>query len=160
MTKLSLILIFPLFQKKDFCADPVLNVPVAETIVHESYSPGATPPNDDIALIRLAQSVKFTDFVSPICLPIAQNWQNKTFDDAYFTVIGFDGIESGMFELMKIKNRCKLFILFVLNFVRSFSKRCKTTSWNKSSEFGSLQSNLCSSKYNSGFKAYLCRRWR
>lgn len=94
---------FPPFWSKDECTDPVVDISVAETIVHENYSPGATTPNDDIALIRLAQSVNFTDFVSPICLPIAENLRNKTYENAYFTVTGFDGIESGKFERIDVK---------------------------------------------------------
>lgn len=44
------------------CADPVLDVTVAETIVHESYVSYSRVQNDDIALIRLHQSVRFTEY--------------------------------------------------------------------------------------------------
>lgn len=32
------------------CADPVIDVPIAETVVHEGYVPNSLTQNDDIAL--------------------------------------------------------------------------------------------------------------
>lgn len=94
---------------KGECADPVLDVQVAETIVHENYSPGASTPDDDIALIRLARSVSTTDFIRPICLPTAQHFK-KNFDGSPLIVAGFGRTENG-----------------ILSFINSFFKFHKTT---------------------------------
>lgn len=51
------------------CADPAIDVPVEETIVHEDYRPDSRNNHHDIALIRLAHDVNFTRFIRPICLP-------------------------------------------------------------------------------------------
>lgn len=50
-------------QLQGSCADPPLDVPVAETIVHEGYAPQSNKQTDDIALIRLARPVQFTDWI-------------------------------------------------------------------------------------------------
>ncbi|KAJ3647400.1 hypothetical protein Zmor_019279 [Zophobas morio] len=51
------------------CAEPFIEVPVEKSIVHEEYDANDTNYRHDIALIRLNQTVVFTDFVRPICLP-------------------------------------------------------------------------------------------
>lgn len=73
---------------KGECTDPVVDVPVLETIVHENYSPHSNIQNDDIALIRLAQEVKFTDFIKPICLPPVSS-RNKNIKEIHLEVSGF-----------------------------------------------------------------------
>ncbi|XP_055676489.1 CLIP domain-containing serine protease B9-like isoform X2 [Lutzomyia longipalpis] len=52
------------------CNDPVQNLAVEEIIPHENYVPDNLSNNqNDIALIRMSGNVKFSEFVSPICLP-------------------------------------------------------------------------------------------
>lgn len=55
---------------KGFCIDPVVDIPIAEIIPHERYLPDSMNQYNDIALIRLSQSVKFGNFIRPICLPV------------------------------------------------------------------------------------------
>lgn len=83
---------------KNECADPVLDVPVAEIIVHENYVQNSKLQTDDIALIRLAQSVTFTDWISPICLPFSEHLRNKSLDNAPLIVTGFGKTENGLFN--------------------------------------------------------------
>lgn len=40
------------------CADPVVDVPIAERIIHESYEPSSRAQGNDIALLRLARPVR------------------------------------------------------------------------------------------------------
>lgn len=57
------------------CADPVQHFAVEEVIVHEDYLPSDASfyqRENDIALIRLSDNVKYSDFVAPICLPSAR----------------------------------------------------------------------------------------
>lgn len=81
----------------DECAPPVIDNPVAETIVHENYR--AAKNDDDIALIRLANPITFTDWVKPICLPVADKLRQKDFAGAELDVVGFGKTESRMFGL-------------------------------------------------------------
>lgn len=74
----------------------MVDIPVAETIIHENYSPGATTPVNDIALTRLARSAPFTDFIRPICLPVAQHLRNKNFNGSPLVVAGFGRTEKGI----------------------------------------------------------------
>lgn len=55
------------------CAPSVVNVDIEKTIVHENYSPTNKHQLNDIALLRLSQDVKFTDYIKPICLPTSDN---------------------------------------------------------------------------------------
>lgn len=85
---------------KNVCADPVLDVPVAEIIVHENYEQNSKLQTDDIALIRLAQSVTFTDWISPICLPFSEHLRNNNLENAPLIVTGFGKTENGLFSFI------------------------------------------------------------
>ncbi|KAL1512803.1 hypothetical protein ABEB36_002329 [Hypothenemus hampei] len=52
-----------------FCAPPVQDIAVAAIIRHKNSFSEPSLTYGDIALIRLAQPVKYNDFVLPICLP-------------------------------------------------------------------------------------------
>lgn len=85
------------------CADPVANIPVESTIVHEGYSPNSKSQSNDIALIRLAQPAPYTDFIRPVCLPIGPNVRNKNLDNFPLIVAGFGRTESGRQSDVKMK---------------------------------------------------------
>jgi len=69
------------------CADPPLDIDIEEVVPHDNYS---TPIRfrNDIALIRLARPVNFTEFVGPVCLPLDED-RNATFEEHRLTVLGF-----------------------------------------------------------------------
>uniref|UniRef100_A0A182FDJ9 CLIP domain-containing serine protease n=2 Tax=Anopheles albimanus TaxID=7167 RepID=A0A182FDJ9_ANOAL len=54
------------------CADPPIEVDVESTVVHNEYN-SSIPHRHDIALIRLAQEVDFSDSIIPICLPFNED---------------------------------------------------------------------------------------
>lgn len=78
------------------CADPVVDIPIAETIVHENYVPNANSQAHDIALIRLQRAAPNTEFCRPICLPFGDGLRNKNFDGAPLTVAGFGRTLNGI----------------------------------------------------------------
>lgn len=71
------------------CSEPVVDVPVVDRIPHENYVPTSRAQENDIALLRLGRSVPFTDWITPICLPIAESTRNLNYDDYAFIVAGW-----------------------------------------------------------------------
>ncbi|XP_043272974.1 CLIP domain-containing serine protease 2-like [Venturia canescens] len=61
----------------EVCSEAPVSVAVEEKIVHESYVPKSVDRQHDVALLRLAQHVRFTDYVKPICLPSSGNLARK-----------------------------------------------------------------------------------
>uniref|UniRef100_A0A2M4BSE5 CLIP domain-containing serine protease n=1 Tax=Anopheles marajoara TaxID=58244 RepID=A0A2M4BSE5_9DIPT len=53
------------------CADPPVAVAIESAIVYPQYNPSTFL--HDIALIRMAHDVAFTDSIQPICLPVRQD---------------------------------------------------------------------------------------
>lgn len=76
----------------------MVDLQIAQTIVHENYDRDSKLQNDDIALIRLQPAVNFTDYIRPICLPFAQQLRNRKLDATQFTVTGFGRTENGKFK--------------------------------------------------------------
>lgn len=54
------------------CADSPIDVPIDQIIPYPQYNPTNPSKHHDIALIKLAHRVNFTDFIQPICLPLTQ----------------------------------------------------------------------------------------
>lgn len=77
------------------CALPVVDVPVEQLIPHERYNPDSKQQEHDIALVRLSQTVQFTDFVRPICLPLSERLRQQLYDNVVLTVAGWGKTENG-----------------------------------------------------------------
>lgn len=88
-------------RQKDECSDPVVDIPVAEIIVHEYYDPSAQSPAHEIALIRLERAAPITTTIRLICLPI-QDAQNKNYDGSVMTATGFHRQLGEKFNGMKL----------------------------------------------------------
>lgn len=80
------------------CADPVVDIAVSELIVHENYEPESISQENDIALVRLARPITYTDYIKPICLPISKSLRNKNYENSnYLVVIGYGPDNNGNF---------------------------------------------------------------
>ncbi|XP_075985902.1 phenoloxidase-activating enzyme-like [Anticarsia gemmatalis] len=53
------------------CTEGITRIPIERTIPHPEYNPVSPLKRHDIALIRMKQMAPYTDFIRPICLPIA-----------------------------------------------------------------------------------------
>lgn len=74
--------------EENICAPPPVNIPIAKIIPHENYNPQSRHQYNDIALLRLAHPVNFTDFIKPICLPMTQAFRTTTHVGDHLRVAG------------------------------------------------------------------------
>lgn len=65
------------YRIKDTSEVQTVDLPVAMFIVHKDYSM-PRPFSNDIALLKMAESVQFTDYIIPICLPIEDQVTSST----------------------------------------------------------------------------------
>lgn len=85
------------------CADPHLDVGIEQIIYHPEYNPQLPNNLNDIALIRLDREVAFTDFVSPVCLPVQAHLRSKTYENVKMDVSGWGVTEDGSTSAVKLK---------------------------------------------------------
>ncbi|VVC37364.1 Hypothetical protein CINCED_3A022459 [Cinara cedri] len=64
-----------------------INVPIARILTHEQYN--AREYTTDIALLKLNQSVRFNEFIKPICLPILSKMRSRTLEGTAPFVAGW-----------------------------------------------------------------------
>ncbi|XP_017890039.2 uncharacterized protein LOC108630945 [Ceratina calcarata] len=79
------------------CADDPVTIGIEEQITHENYRPTARDQRYDIALLRLARDVVFTNYIKPICLPPSSVIGKKVF------VAGWGKTENGSSSNVKLK---------------------------------------------------------
>lgn len=77
------------------CSEPVVDVDVEQLIPHEAYNTNSKTQENDIALLRLAQPVTFTDWIKPVCLPTSNNLRSISYDNVNLDVSGWGKTENG-----------------------------------------------------------------
>lgn len=89
---------------EDLCADHVKDFTPAQVLVHKHY--GSPPNRNDIALIKLNQSVEYTKWIVPICLPFG-DLMKKNLTDVVAEVAGWGfydmSIPTGSVVLQTVK---------------------------------------------------------
>ncbi|XP_017493073.1 PREDICTED: serine protease easter-like [Rhagoletis zephyria] len=84
-----------------FCAPAHRDIDVQTTTIHPQYSSGSKV--NDIALLRLAESVDYTDFISPICLPLTASQQAARYEGAAAEIVGWGATERSAHSEIKLK---------------------------------------------------------
>lgn len=79
------------------CMDPPVDYAIEKIIPHPLYNPANPSKHHDLAILKLSETVKFSDFIQPICLP------TKEFDK---------GLKPG-YQHMVINSICQLFLLSI-----------------------------------------------
>lgn len=74
---------------------------IEKVIVHESYRQRAS--QYDIALIRLAREVTFTEFIAPVCLPLDSAARSLNITGAKLFAAGWGNTENGTASNVKLK---------------------------------------------------------
>ncbi|CAD6992971.1 unnamed protein product [Ceratitis capitata] len=92
---------FPSADGKGRCVDPYVEVKIERIIIHEKYIPHSQSEFYDIALLRMAESVNYSDTIRPICLPINPVLRQMTFEKEYADVAGWGRTEISPYSTVK-----------------------------------------------------------
>ncbi|XP_072389748.1 venom protease-like [Diabrotica undecimpunctata] len=74
------------------CSDEPVDVPVLTYFIHGQYD--TLTLKNDIALVKLAKSVTFTDYIQPICLPFERNLEHRDLTGQKLTISGWGKTDS------------------------------------------------------------------
>ncbi|XP_019553316.3 CLIP domain-containing serine protease B4 [Aedes albopictus] len=91
---------------EDQCSDQPVDYDVDTFVQHEDYTSG--PTHNDVALVKLATKVKFSEFISPVCLPLTATLKSKTEAGRTFTIVGWGTTETGVEQPGYYASRFKL----------------------------------------------------
>lgn len=80
---------------------------VESITVHPQYD--SRSKKNDIALLRLASNVTFTDFITPICLPIEYATMKANLNEVPLIVTGWGKSESAVPSKKKLQVELSLF---------------------------------------------------
>lgn len=76
------------FVNERVCSQPAVDIEIEEKIPHPEYDPQAANQHNDIALLRLSQNVRYTEYIKPICLPVDISLRNNNFIKQTLSVAG------------------------------------------------------------------------
>jgi len=85
------------------CAPRHIDVPVERAIPHPLYSPTSSNQLNDVALLRLARDITYSDFIRPICLPWNMNLRSANLDGIVMDVAGWGKTETSSVSSLKLK---------------------------------------------------------
>lgn len=80
-----------------YCAEPVVDMPIASIHIHDKYTANSLHSPNDLALIRLKRKIaRYTDFIRPIC--ITDDIYAATYRSSLYTVNGWGFPEKGIYR--------------------------------------------------------------
>lgn len=93
------------------CVPEHLDVPVEQKISHPQYNSNARNQLNDIALLRLSQTVTTAVHIQPICLPSSANLRNQPFSGTDMDVAGWGKTENEASSPIKLKAKVRVWDL-------------------------------------------------
>ncbi|XP_067643702.1 serine protease easter-like isoform X2 [Eurosta solidaginis] len=103
------------------CADNHRDYDVNKIIIHSQYN--LRTKANDIALLGLAKKVEYTQFISPICLPLALEQQMNAYDGSFADIAGWGVTEKQQSSQIKLKAKVKILGIAECQ-SRNLRKRC------------------------------------
>lgn len=98
------------FGGRYICNNPI-SVSADDVIIHSDYEHNNPNEYHDIAIVRLAEDVEFTDFIKPICLPLSKEDVDTIYNKNLLTVVGWGKTENRKKLHSDIKLEVKLPLL-------------------------------------------------
>ncbi|XP_058450366.1 serine protease easter-like [Malaya genurostris] len=86
----------------DCSPDPV-DVIIERKLPHPDYNPQSLEQYNDIAMLRLAQRIAYSEFIKPICLPRSVELKNKDIVGQHLQVAGWGRTATARFSNVKQK---------------------------------------------------------
>ncbi|XP_063831614.1 serine protease easter-like [Ostrinia nubilalis] len=83
--------------------------PIKRTILHEEFLKTYSNTVNDIGLVVLAKDVKFTENISPVCLPLPTYYRRNIEGVTHGTVTGWGETESGSLSSKLLYSSMKLY---------------------------------------------------
>jgi secreted trypsin-like serine protease len=82
--------------------EPVQDIAIEQKFPHPQYYPQTANQHNDIALLRLASKVRYTDYIKPICLPRTDALKRKDYVGIPLTVAGWGKTETASASNIKL----------------------------------------------------------
>lgn len=86
------------------CSLPHVDVAIVEKIVHNLYEANSRNQHHDIALLRMARKIEYTEFIKPICLPVDSSVRSLSLSDVVLTVAGWGKKQLATIDDESIRN--------------------------------------------------------
>lgn len=92
--------------EENVCAPPSIDFAISQRLVHDDFVPFADNQIFDIAILKLAGTVKYTEFIKPICLPLSASADDE-YDGVTLVVAGFGRTETKDSSNRKLKTELR-----------------------------------------------------
>ncbi|CAG9806987.1 unnamed protein product [Chironomus riparius] len=91
------------FNNEELCNDPYVDVDVIEIIVHPEYIPLSPSQPNDIMMLKLKDTVEFSKWIKPICLPHDPSVGGIDFTKLSLEVAGFGKTDNATSSNVKMR---------------------------------------------------------
>uniref|UniRef100_A0A1B0AZG9 Peptidase S1 domain-containing protein n=1 Tax=Glossina palpalis gambiensis TaxID=67801 RepID=A0A1B0AZG9_9MUSC len=122
--------------KNGECNEKPLDLNIESIIAHPDYN--SRSGHNDIALIRLAANVNFTDSIQPICLPLPETRVNLTGGEI-LTVAGWDPPQGNA----KVKSHARATIVEHTDCAKEFQSHLKPILTSQICALGEVSKDTC-----------------